>query len=326
MPKYLTAEARELHSIYDPNNPEAGNEKERIYDSCGAVDVVVKTTRNENEYRSATVVQELLASNDEDVPIVQVIVRARSQVLNDDGTKATKDMGGIDTDKMIRDGYFEGENGEEELFTWASQVIHAAQALKKRNLINMDVKPDNVLYDEENGGFKMIDLGILLDLNAFPNGPPYPQYQGVGTRGFKAPEVVSGPDFNAEKAMVFSIAMSIFHADQRFATRGIPADQPIQKVITDHLVGNMDRNDPTWWWAVFLGTATKASMENNKVLIEVTGLTKAEIREKIKGVIDPESKRGKLYVNCLCKEDKDEDRWDLGTLDDHLFDDGTDHW
>uniref|UniRef100_A0A452ZUG5 [RNA-polymerase]-subunit kinase n=2 Tax=Aegilops tauschii subsp. strangulata TaxID=200361 RepID=A0A452ZUG5_AEGTS len=66
------------------------------------------------------------------------------------------------------------------------QLCAGARRINRLGLMHRDLKPDNVLVDSH-GNLKICDLGLSCSM---ADGPPYSS--PVGTRGYRAPELLLG--------------------------------------------------------------------------------------------------------------------------------------
>lgn len=104
---------------------------------------------------------------------------------------------------------------EEELRGFAGQIGEGLAAIHRRRLIHRDVKPENILVDEENHELKVIDFGFLRNLTRAERGRAYTD---CGTPDYVAPEVwtMAGHD---QKADAWSFGVLLY----RMATGTFPS-------------------------------------------------------------------------------------------------------
>ncbi len=67
------------------------------------------------------------------------------------------------------------------------RLSRAVAALHRLNIVHRDIKPDNVIL-EQNGGLKLIDLGVAR----LPRIEEFSETEAPGTPGYKAPEMFAG--------------------------------------------------------------------------------------------------------------------------------------
>ncbi len=81
---------------------------------------------------------------------------------------------------------------------YAAEVIVALEMIHKNNIIYRDLKPDNIVIDND-GHIKLIDFGFSKCLSASNN---YRTFTNCGTLGYTAPEILlnvnSGYSFSTD--------------------------------------------------------------------------------------------------------------------------------
>ena len=97
---------------------------------------------------------------------------------------------------------------EQNCKVMAYKIILAIQALHKMGICHLDIKPDNILLSGDNFEIKIGDFGLSSSIYGI-NGKVF-QRGKVGTRGYMAPEIIEGKDYDGEKADVFSLGVLLF--------------------------------------------------------------------------------------------------------------------
>jgi serine/threonine protein phosphatase PrpC len=86
------------------------------------------------------------------------------------------------------------------------KLAHAAAALHRAGVIHRDIKPDNVILEEE-GGIKLIDLGVVR----IPGVEEVPPTEIPGAAAYMAPEMFEGEPGNASTD-IYALGVTLFRA------------------------------------------------------------------------------------------------------------------
>ncbi len=97
----------------------------------------------------------------------------------------------------------EGPLGEEESVRIALEIGRALRYCARIGLTHRDVKPSNIMQDEE-GRVRLCDFGLAA-LDDGDSGRPY------GSPGYAAPEQLSTPDEVDERADIYALGCSLWH-------------------------------------------------------------------------------------------------------------------
>jgi cell division cycle 2-like protein len=81
------------------------------------------------------------------------------------------------------------------------QLLAGVRRMNRLGLMHRDLKPDNVLVDGR-GNVKICDLGLSC---SFTGGPPYSN--PVGSRGYRAPEIILGSTDYDERIDTWSLGV-----------------------------------------------------------------------------------------------------------------------
>jgi cell division cycle 2-like protein len=81
------------------------------------------------------------------------------------------------------------------------QLLAGVRRMNRRGLMHRDLKPDNVLVDAR-GNLKICDLGMSCSV---ADGPPYTN--PVGSRGYRAPEIILGSTDYDERVDTWSLGV-----------------------------------------------------------------------------------------------------------------------
>ena len=106
---------------------------------------------------------------------------------------------------------------ERETQNWVKQVVEGLVYLHGNRICHLDIKPGNILYstipdsspDAISGKvytFKLTDFGLS---HKFAVGKPMISFGAVGTKKYKAPEMGPNSPYQAPKADVYSLGISI---------------------------------------------------------------------------------------------------------------------
>ena len=101
---------------------------------------------------------------------------------------------------------------------WARQVISGLRDLHRMGFSHLDLKPENVLIDE-NGDARLTDHGLSKELGE----STHTEHSAGGTRGYMAPELATGRFSN--KADMYSFMMMAFEM-LKGALPDVSADDP----------------------------------------------------------------------------------------------------
>ncbi len=96
--------------------------------------------------------------------------------------------------------------GLEEGRNIAVKLARAAAALHHAGIIHRDIKPDNVIL-ENDGSLKLIDLGVVR----VPGLEDFPPADIPGTRAYMAPEMLAGEAGN-EASDIYALGVTMFRA------------------------------------------------------------------------------------------------------------------
>jgi serine/threonine protein kinase len=88
-------------------------------------------------------------------------------------------------------------------------VLYGLDFLHRRNIIHMDIKPDNILIDRE-GNCKLADFGVCTVFESMYGGDVLHSVQG--TPLFYAPETVSGEPFHGKATDVWALGVTLYIA------------------------------------------------------------------------------------------------------------------
>ena len=89
------------------------------------------------------------------------------------------------------------------------KIILSIQALHKLGICHRDIKPQNILLFGDNFEIKICDFGLSSFIYG-ENGKIL-QKGIVGTKGYMAPEIIEGKDYDGEKADIFSLGVLLFN-------------------------------------------------------------------------------------------------------------------
>ena len=102
---------------------------------------------------------------------------------------------------VIKRDRFRRRHTELEVRLIMRQLLAGVRRMNRRGLMHRDLKPENVLVDAR-GNLKICDLGLSCSMT---DGPPYAN--PVGTRGYRAPEIILGSTNYDERVDSWSLGV-----------------------------------------------------------------------------------------------------------------------
>lgn len=129
--------------------------------------------------------------------------------------------------------YLDTEQEVSEVFVWnmAADMCSALSHIHNRNLLHLDVKPENIFISRDNV-FKLGDLGLISDTRCSDLDSDH----SIGDAKYLAPEMLKG--IRSRKADIFSLGMSLLEVA---ADLDLPGSGPLWHSLrsgslpTDHL-------------------------------------------------------------------------------------------
>lgn len=97
----------------------------------------------------------------------------------------------------------EGAIEEKRVLDWIEQICDVLNYLHDNGMVYRDMKPSNVMIDQQNGGIKLIDFGIA---KVFQKGQRGTQ---IGTPGYAPPEQYQG--LASVESDIFALAATMHH-------------------------------------------------------------------------------------------------------------------
>ena len=115
----------------------------------------------------------------------------------------------------------QGRQEPDEVAAWLTPIAEALDAVHARKFVHRDVKPDNILFTEEDGA-RLADFGIARVFSGDATGLTT-GYTRIGTQAYWAPEQEAGLPIDG-RADQFGLAATVYRAlaGQPPATRGVP--------------------------------------------------------------------------------------------------------
>ena len=120
----------------------------------------------------------------------------------------------------------------------AIQISQAVYLINTAGIIHRDIKPLNIMVDEQNKNVKLLDLGLGKDLEHRPD--DLTKGNAVGTPAYMSPEQIEG--LISKNSDVFSVGITLY---QFFAWAKLSPFQKATTISTWSAVTN--RNVPTLW-------------------------------------------------------------------------------
>uniref|UniRef100_H3CVN9 G protein-coupled receptor kinase n=1 Tax=Tetraodon nigroviridis TaxID=99883 RepID=H3CVN9_TETNG len=110
---------------------------------------------------------------------------------------------------------------------YAAQIIQGLEHLHQKRIIYRDLKPENVLLDNEAGNVRISDLGLAVEL-----AEDQEKIKGyAGTPGFMAPELLRGEEYDYS-VDYFALGVTLYEflaAKGPFRTRGEKVENKVLK-------------------------------------------------------------------------------------------------
>jgi serine/threonine protein kinase len=143
------------------------------------------------------------------------------------------------------------------------KIIITIQALHKMGICHRDIKPQNILLFGENFEIKICDFGLSSIIYG-KSGKNL--IRGiVGTKGYQAPEIIEGKDYDGEKADIFSLGVLLFNL-----LNGKPPFKTAKIIDNgrkeDQLYKFINENSDLYWKTMLL---TGLSLEFKKLFIRM---------------------------------------------------------
>ncbi|MGH2556982.1 MAG: protein kinase domain-containing protein, partial [Actinomycetota bacterium] len=107
----------------------------------------------------------------------------------------------------LKDRLQKGSLSAEEAAGVLDQVVEALDVAHRAGVVHRDVKPSNILLDEEGNAY-LGDLGVARDVSLSPQGAPP---EGLGLPGYLSPEQMRG-DALTPAADVYSLGIVLYEA------------------------------------------------------------------------------------------------------------------
>lgn len=121
--------------------------------------------------------------------------------------------GGSLTDRMAKEADDQGRMSPESLKSWVREVGRALDFCFRKGMVHRDVKPANILFDEDNNpyvadfGLSKVMYGEHEDLNSSETAAGIV----LGTPNYISPEVVLGQPYDG-RADQYSLGITVYHA------------------------------------------------------------------------------------------------------------------
>ncbi|CAM0883399.1 unnamed protein product [Alopecurus aequalis] len=130
------------------------------------------------------------------------IVQPRaSGLLDDNEAFVAMEFVGPTLRHVIKRDRFRRRHTELEVRLIMRQLLAGVRRMNRLGLMHRDLKPENVLVDAR-GNLKICDLGLSCSMT---DGPPYTN--PVGTRGYRAPEIILGSTDYDESVDTWSLGV-----------------------------------------------------------------------------------------------------------------------
>ena len=184
------------------------------------------------------------------------------------------------------------------------KIIIPIQALHKMGICHRDIKPQNILLFGDNFEIKICDFGLSSIIYG-KSGKNL--IRGiVGTKGYQAPEIIKGKDYDGEKADIFSLGVLLFNL-----LNGIPpfitAEIINKGIIQEQLYKYINKNSDLYWKTMRL---TGLSLEFKKLFIRMVAYNpnkRPTIKEILsddwlKEITNLKPNEFKIYEENLIKE------------------------
>lgn len=97
----------------------------------------------------------------------------------------------------------EGALPERQVLEWADQISDVLSYLHDNGLIYRDVKPSNIMIDQQDGGIKVVDFGIAKVLQSAARGTQ------IGTPGYSPPEQYQG--LADKESDIYALGATLHH-------------------------------------------------------------------------------------------------------------------
>jgi serine/threonine protein kinase len=140
--------------------------------------------------------------------------------------------------KTLRWKIDKNEISEKEIITWTFEMLDALQHCHNKGWIHRDIKPSNFMVKESDGKIKLLDFGIVKDLNLLVEFTETHINQNLGTLVYMSPEQIKNPKNIDHRTDIYSFGVVLWEMINRskpYDTKNLSSFEIQLKIVNETL-------------------------------------------------------------------------------------------